>query len=433
MTSPFSADLPANTEAERRLIGAVFINDSLTLSQCLARKLHPRHFSDPHAATAYALACDLYRDRRPVSAENAAELIRDRNGTPAQIAAFAAITGTVPTHLQAAADLVTVMEFAALRFAIKCAGEAVEIGMSPSGSPSDRLEALLPCLRRAQEAGTPSEVRTLAVMAEAAANGLESLTVAGLPGPFPSWDRLAGAIRPGELVVIAARPGLGKTSLALQCAAAAVHHRQPCVFFSLEMTGEQLCQRLALQALSASTTRPELAGWIRSNLLGEKLLTVYDGAASVEQIESRTRLHAASPRGLGLVCIDYLQLVTPPADAKREHRERQVAAISRFLKLLALELRCPVLLLAQLNRDVERDDRRPRLSDLRESGAIEQDADGVWFLHADTTGPQMSDADRIKVLLIQTKRRDGPQGIAMPLDFHRPDVRFTPICTHNTD
>lgn len=428
MATPQIIDLPASVEAEHRLVAAVFIDDGYTLAQCLARRLAPTDFSNPPASEAYGLACDLYRDRRPITAEAAAELLHARGKGNARLDQISEILCAVSTTTQAADDLKTVLDYSALREAIKSATRAVEVGMKPSATPAERLDALMPHLRRAQEAGSPVEVRDLAAMSDNAAKRLESPAAPGLPGPFPSWDRQAGALRPGELAVLAARPGCGKTALALQHAGAAIHQRATCAMFSLEMPGEDLCVRMAHQALGAHADHRELAAWIRAHLRQEKLLKIYDGSAgaSIEQIEARSRLLAASPAELGLVVVDYLQLVAPPIEAKREHRERQVAAISRALKLLAMELRVPVLLLAQLNREVEKEDRLPRLSDLRESGAIEQDADAVWFLHPDTSGPQISDAERRNIFLIQAKRRNGPQGLQMSLEFNCAAVRFTP-------
>jgi replicative DNA helicase len=141
-------------------------------------------------------------------------------------------------------------------------------------------------------------------------------------------------------------------------------------------------------------------------------------AVRLEQIESAARLLASAPRGLSAVFVDYLQLVQPPADSRRDIREQQVAQMSRRLKLLALTLDVPVFVLAQLNRESEKDDRKPRLSDLRESGAIEQDADRVWFLYAKENDPT--------VMLYQAKCRNGPAGIEAPFMFNRPIFKFTP-------
>jgi replicative DNA helicase len=160
-----------------------------------------------------------------------------------------------------------------------------------------------------------------------------------------------------------------------------------------------------------------------------RTLHIYEAedARTIAQIEATCRLLAASA-GLGAVVVDYLQLVAPPADTKREIREQQVAAMSRRFKLLAGAIACPVFLLCQLNRESEKEDRRPRLSDLRESGAIEQDADRVWFLYRPKPAPNQSpvgeDASEIDVALYQAKCRNGPGGIEAVLRFNRPTFNF---------
>jgi replicative DNA helicase len=343
------------------------------------------------------------------------------------IPAFSDRTANPPAGVQLAGDIERVLALASLRTVANCARAAIEIAESPdAGDLAGRLDQIMPYLRTAQEAGSPTNARDMAAIAEAAACDMEADRASGIPGPFPEWDQAAGALRPGELATLAARPGNGKTALALQHATACLRAGERCLFFSLEMTGEELCSRLARQALGVAAAPRDLAAWIRTNLAPEKNLSIYDGGAgsSLAQIESRSRLHAAHPRGLGLIVIDYLQLVAPPADVRRENRERQVATISRALKLLALELRVPILLCAQLNRESEKEDRRPRLTDLRESGAIEQDSDAVWFLHADRSGPKVSDADQITIVLSQAKRRAGPPGVGMQLTFLRPAVSF---------
>lgn len=425
---PAAAD--RDTGHEKRIV-ALALDDAEHLSAILSRGTTPLHFADRVCRLVFESACELLRARRPATPDTVAALLRD-SGRLDEVGGYAAITSVTrppATSVGLASDLDRLFASAALRTIARATRSVLEIAESPgAGDLADRLDQIMPHLRAAQEAGTVADVRDLATIAGAAASELEAEGVPGIPGPFPSWDRAAGALRPGELCVLAARPGNGKTSLALQHAAACVRAGKRCVIFSLEMTGEALCQWLARQRCGVAASRRDLAAWIRANLKPERGLTIYDGQAgsSLGQIEARSRLHAAHPAGLGLIVVDYLQLVGPPPETKRDIRERQVAATSRALKLLALELRTPILLCAQLNRESELEDRRPRLTDLRESGAIEQDADAVWFLTQDTSGPQISDADRIAVILWQAKRRNGPPGVGIRLSFHRPAVLFSP-------
>lgn len=414
---------------EVRLVGQI-LADSADLSRALTAGISSEHFSDLACGQIFGAACDLLRARRPVTVDGVYQWLDDhgRLHLVGGVPGFAKRSTLSGTSANFANDLDRLVAAQALRLVARHVRAVLEIAEgSDRGDLTKRFDSIVPHLRAAQEAGSPATVRDLASIAEAAAVELESDKPRGIAGPFSAWDRAAGALRPGELAVLAARPGLGKTALALQHVMACLNTGRPCAMFSLEMTGEELCGRLARQSVDARADQHVLAGWIRSNLAGSRLLTIYDGAAgaTLAQIESRARLHAAHPRGLGLIVIDYLQLIAPAADLRREHRERQVASITRALKLLANELRVPVLLLAQLNRESEREERRPRLTDLRESGAIEQDADAVWFLHVEPSASQPSDADRVTVILSQAKRRAGPPNVGLPLSFHRPAVKFT--------
>ncbi len=254
--------------------------------------------------------------------------------------------------------------------------------------------------------------------------------VTGVPTGFSALDRLTSGLQPGDLIVLAARPGLGKTSLGLNIAAhAAIEHNLPVLIFSLEMTSHQLGERLlaseGLMNLSdLRRGRISEPDWIRltdaASKVGRAPILIDDTPdLNVIQIRNKCRRFRATRRyfqesgGLGLVVVDYLQLMRGTAKAKSESREREIAEISRGLKALAKEIQLPVLALAQLNRLVEtRQDKRPRLSDLRESGAIEQDADLIMFIYrpgADKRrGPDEPEDNSAE--LIVAKHRNGPQG-----------------------
>ncbi len=298
---------------------------------------------------------------------------------------------------------------------------------------TDVWEAVAPHLRAAQTATETHAERRLSDMAEAASNRiLNGDTRRAIRSGIDAWDHAAGSPRAGELIVIAGRPGTGKTALALQSALINARASTEMVaFFSLEMTGEELVMRMAsFSAGRPGIFEPKNRAPHALEIGKLKTLQIYEGrdASSVTQIEARSRLLAAHPSGLRLVVIDYLQLVAPPAETRRENRERQVAEMSRRFKLLALELQCPVVLLAQLNRESERDQRRPRMSDLRESGAIEQDADRIWFLFTESPEngtPHAEDAAEIPVSLYQAKCRNGQPGIVSALRFNRPIFTFT--------
>ena len=218
--------------------------------------------------------------------------------------------------------------------------------------------------------------------------------ITGLATGFTDFDKLTSGLQPNQFIIIAARPAMGKTAFALNLATyAAMHNDKSVAIFNLEMSAEQLANRI-LQSLGQingskmRTGRLEHNDWKRLNEAISKLsdtnLYLDDTPGiTIGEIRSKCRRLANSDKGLGLVVIDYLQLITGPSKTSG-NRQQEVSEISRSLKTMALELKVPVIALAQLSRAVEsREDKRPIMSDLRESGSIEQDADIVSFLYRD--------------------------------------------------
>lgn len=245
----------------------------------------------------------------------------------------------------------------------------------------------------------------------------EGRSITGLATGYAKLDERTSGLQPSELIILAARPSMGKTALALNLAQnIAVNHRGQVAVFSLEMSKESLLMRLlAAQArIDAHKFRTGHLGrddWRRINdaltELGEAPLWIDDsGSATVIEMGAKCR-RLMKDKGLKLVIVDYLQLVN--ARGRFGSRNEEVASISRGLKALAKELKVPVLCLSQLTRAPEREDRRPQLSDLRESGAIEQDADVVMFIHRPNAfKPDLPDEERNKSEVIIAKQRNGP-------------------------
>ncbi|MBW7933138.1 MAG: replicative DNA helicase [Gemmatimonadaceae bacterium] len=271
--------------------------------------------------------------------------------------------------------------------------------------------------------------------------------VTGVPTGFTGIDELLLGLQPGDLVVLAARPSMGKTALAINMAVHAAAFRQvPTAIFSLEMSADQLLLRALAsegqvdsQALRAGRLTDDDAARLAraATRLGTAPLWIDDRADLGVHALRRHARHLKSVHGLGLLVIDYLQLLAGAPDA--ENRQTEVAGISRALKALAKELEIPILVLSQLSRSVEqRTDKRPLLSDLRESGAIEQDADVVCFLYRpeyyEPGGPTTADGSP-KMLVgsttplegfaefIVAKQRNGPVG-TVPLHFEKVHTRF---------
>jgi replicative DNA helicase len=256
--------------------------------------------------------------------------------------------------------------------------------------------------------------------------------IAGLKTGYTKLDNMTSGFQANQLLIIAARPGMGKTSLALNIAQnIALQENEPVGFFSLEMSKTALTMRLLssearVPASSLRSGKVSESDWQRLGnsmmRLGEAPIYLDDSAnLNVLQMKARTRRLLAD-KGLSLVIVDYLQLMDPVGNA--ESNEQRLAQISRGLKQLAMELEIPVLALTQLNRQVEHrgGDKRPRLADLRGSGAIEQDADVVGFVYRPFVYTQKEE-DRGYAELIIAKQRNGPTG-TIPLSFGAEYMRF---------
>jgi replicative DNA helicase len=263
-------------------------------------------------------------------------------------------------------------------------------------------------------------------------------TVTGVASGFSDLDEMTSGFQPADLVIVAARPSMGKTAFTLNVAQhAAIEHQVPVAFFSLEMSKESLVQRMLTSEARIDAQRlrkgmlrdddfPRLAR--AAGILSSAPVWIDDtpGITLLEMRSKARRLKAES--GVGLVVVDYLQLMQGPANS--ESRQQEVSTISRGLKALAKELNVPVIALSQLSRAPEQrtgDHKRPQLSDLRESGAIEQDADLIMFLYRQEMydGPVDKDGNSLegKAEVIVGKQRNGPTGV-VNLHFHKQYTRF---------
>ena len=265
--------------------------------------------------------------------------------------------------------------------------------------------------------------------------------VTGVPSDYLRFDEMTAGFQPGELIIIAARPSMGKTAFAMNCAQnAALNHGVPALVFSLEMSKESLlervlCSEARIESHKLRSGFLETRDWIAitksAGRIAEAPMWIDDsGAPSLFEIRAKCRRWrsdpAIFPRGvedLGVVIVDYLQLVQGTPQGREQNREREISEISRGLKALAKELKLPVVALSQLNRSVEsRADKRPMASDLRESGAIEQDADLICFIYRDEFYNKETD-DRGVAEIIIGKQRNGPTGTAR-LTFLNQFTRF---------
>ncbi len=270
-------------------------------------------------------------------------------------------------------------------------------------------------------------------VSELAENGAEEVT--GVRTGFYDLDRMTAGLQRGDLIVLAARPSMGKTALALNIAeTVAVHEGLPVLVFSMEMGASQLALRMVgslgridQQHLRTGALRDDEWGRLTEAVdkLGKAPIYIDETPAlNPAELRARARRMARQFGGtLGLVVVDYLQLMTGTSKSDGENRATELSEISRSLKALAKELQCPLLALSQLNRSVEsRNDKRPLMSDLRESGAIEQDADVIMFIYRDDYYNKESKEPGVAEVIV-AKQRNGPVG-PLKLTFLKPLTRF---------
>ena len=335
------------------------------------------------------------------------------------------LSNTIPSVSNIQAHAQIIREKSVIRALILACHEVVSRGYGDYGPIDeylDQSESAIFAVGR-ERARNPYEhvkdvvMRTFQEIHETANRG-EAIT--GLPTGYKQLDKMTAGMHSGDLIIVAGRPGMGKTSFALNVAHHACHKSgSPVAVFSLEMPKGQLVRRLLGSEARVDGNRirtgqlhkddwPKLAD--AAGTLSEMPIWI-DDTPAISMIELRAKARRLkSEVGLGLIVVDYMQLMR--SGSRNDSREQEISEISRSLKALAKELEMPVMALSQLNRGVESrgtKDKRPQLSDLRESGAIEQDADTIWFIYRDEVYNQDSD-DRGIAEIIVGKQRSGPTG-----------------------
>ena len=428
--------LPNSIEAENYLLSCILMDGPVSLSAAIEAGVATSTFSNHANAVVYEQLLEMSKGGHEIGVESLAVWLQGA-GKLDNIGGFPFITNltsAAPTTMQRSVFIGRLKELEKLRTTIIEATAAVEACFSGS---ADALEVAANAIAKIQTklAGTDGDrVQNLAESAEAAAIALETPLKANVvPSPWPVWDRQVTPLKAGEMVTIAARPGMGKTALALQIADKVALSGKNVLLFSLEMMGEELVTRLALQREGKiiNFDPKDKAKAIRR--VGQtQTLHVFDARKTynMDGIEARARVHSLAKGGVGLIVIDYLQLIVPTD--RRVNREQQVAEMSRRCKQMAGHIGCPVIILAQLNREAEKHNRRPILSDLRESGAIEQDSDRVWFIHQDPKDCISAESSVQELALIQAKCRGGPPNVGVKFRFDMPVFTFIPIVSHGS-
>jgi replicative DNA helicase len=414
---------PCDGEAERAILGAILLYPHVMTT--VGEILTESDFYDAPHRLVFAAMLRLENAGRPIDHITVSEELKQA-GCLQEVggsAGVAELIQAVPSAANVTTHCLVVQDKAKRRHLRR-------IGYELCTQAYDEQESLPVVVERAEQAilaleheGTMEAPLSTTELVNDRVAHLETLykqkkLITGIPTGLASLDDLTAGLQPGNLDVIAGRPSMGKTGLALTIAAnVALNEQKPVQIFSLEMTKEELTDRLLsltakVDLKDMKTGQISSADWFRIAQAAEQLSNAplhIDDRATVTLPQLRRRARRAKAKtGMALMIVDYLQLMTPTT--RGESRQQEISDISRGLKLLAKELAVPIVALAQLNRKVEdRSDQRPLLADLRDSGAIEQDADVVAFIYRDEVYHKDTEDRGIAEILIR-KHRNGPTG-----------------------
>jgi replicative DNA helicase len=430
---------PQSLEAEQSVLGAVLLSDSVLYSLRIELSLQPEDFYRPQHAAVYTAMLSLYEQGEPVDKLTVTEKLKETAQLEAAggAAAIEALAAAPPVVGNAAQYGKIVKETALVRGLLNATYRIQQEVAERAANPRELLDH---AERSILDIGHDDRRKDFRVISEVLGEEVEKLaklseagqTITGTPTGFQDIDDITGGFQPGNLIILAARPSMGKSALAANFLEnAAVRFRKPAVMFSLEMGESELAQRfLASQGdIKGNDLRRGKMSWPKVSkamkLLADAPLYVDDSSdLSVLDVRAKARrLSQQVDGGLGLIVIDYLQLMR--SDSRSDSVVEQIGDISKGLKTLARELQVPVIALSQLSRAVEnRHDKRPMLSDLRSSGQIEQDADLVMFIYREEYYEDDSEHQGEAELII-AKHRNGGLG-NVPLVFQHEYPRFMP-------
>ncbi|OLL89569.1 Replicative DNA helicase [Pseudonocardia sp. Ae406_Ps2] len=421
--SGFDRQPPQDLTAEQSVLGGMLLSKDAIAD--VVEVLRPEDFYRPAHQTVYETILDLYGRGEPadavtVSAElqRRGELVR-LGGAPY----LHTLIATVPTAANAAYYAEIVGEKAILRRLVEAGTRIVQLGYhgNESGEVEEVVDRAQAAVYEVTDRTTTEDYTVLEELLQPTMDAIDAIgsqggAAAGVPTGFTDLDRVTNGLHPGQMVVVAARPGLGKSTLGLDFArSCSIGHGMTSAFFSLEMSKSEIVMRLLsaearIRLADMRAGRMSEDDWTRMacrmSEISEAPLFI-DDSPNLTLMEIRAKARRLKQRhDLKLIILDYLQLMT--SGRKVESRQQEVSEFSRQIKLLAKELEVPVVAMSQLNRGPEqRTDKRPMLSDLRESGSIEQDADMVILLHRpdafENDDPRAGEAD-----LILAKHRNGP-------------------------
>jgi replicative DNA helicase len=431
---------PQNLDAEESVLGAMMLSPGAI--GAVSEILDAGDFYRESHAKIYRAALGLYARGEPVDAITLVDELEERGeledaGGRLRVHELAAL---VPATANAAHYARIVREMATLRGLIRTGQEIARLGWERPGETSELVDRAEQILFELSQARVSTEFTHIDQLLKESFERITQLyeagaDVTGVASGFRDLDRLTSGFQDGNLIIVAARPSMGKSALGLGIAAnLAVRDGTPVGIFTLEMSKTEVTQRLMcseakVESQRLRTGKLAVDDWPRLTAACDKLAKapIYvDDQGSINMMEIRSkarRLKSAEPN-LGLILVDYLQLMTSGATA--ENRVQEVSQISRSLKVLARDLEVPIVAMSQLSRAVEqRHDKRPILSDLRESGSIEQDADLVMFIYRDEYYNEDSDQQGIAEVAL-AKHRNGPTD-TIKLSFLKRYAKFSDL------
>jgi replicative DNA helicase len=431
---------PHNLEAEQSVLGTVLLSDTALPALIIDERVQPEDFYRESHGRIFRAMLDLHTKGEPIDAVTLKELLK-QSGELDAVGGEAAVdflAGAVPSIANVRHYARIVRENAMLRRLLHATYEIQQRVHAHEAPPRELVDLAERSILEVAHDDRRKDFRPIEDLLDAELEKLHALSregtaLTGTPSGFDDLDAITGGFQPGNLIILAARPSMGKSALMANFAEnAALLHGKAVALFSLEMSEGELAQRfiasqVPIKGDDLRKGRVPESRWpnivTASNRLAASPLFIDDSSdLSVLDVRAKARrLAQQHPDGLGLILIDYLQLMRPSGST--DNRVEQISQISRGLKTLARELDVPVIALSQLNRSVEqRHDKRPVLSDLRESGAIEQDADLVMFIYRDEYYDKESEREGIADLII-SKHRNGGLG-DVELTFQKEYPRF---------
>ncbi|OGV98094.1 MAG: replicative DNA helicase [Nitrospinae bacterium RIFCSPLOWO2_02_FULL_39_110] len=439
---------PQNTEAERSILGAILLeNEALPKSLEILRD-ESCFYMDSHRKI-FAAIIHLFEKNQPMDIMTLSEILKKKNQLEevGGVDYLVSLVESIPTAANIQYHSRIVKEKAILRNLISASTDIQNRCYEDSEDVDELLDhAEKSIFEISENKITPGFININKVVKESF-DTIEKLferkeLVTGVPTGFKDFDQKTAGLHPSELIIVAGRPSMGKTAFCLNIAnyVGAIKNKIVAIF-SLEMSREQLvirmlCSEARINASKVRTGYLSKSDWPdltrAAGILSESTIFIDDTPAqSVLDIRAKSRRLQAEKKGLDLIIIDYLQLMR--TRGKSENRQQEISEITGSLKALSKELKVPVIAVSQLSRAPEqRSDRRPQLSDLRESGAIEQDADLVVFIYREEFYKETPENQGVSDIIIG-KQRNGPAGVTVKLSFFKEYTRFDNLARMGED